>query len=147
MKEEEPFYKKTWFIVISAFILLSIYGNFSEKFDQNSQNSSTSDYSTNEYNIQDDAGEKESLEVENLDSYRDEAGILHITGEITNTKSHSLEGLGVEFNLLNAEGNLVGSTLDYVKNVDPGQTWEFEASEISPDNVSSYKVAKVTVHD
>jgi len=144
--KDEPIFKKRrrnalkWIIGI----VIVIWG---VSYFQTEQNSSTSDYSTNQYNLQDNAGEKESLEVENLDSYRDEAGILHITGEITNTKSHSLEGLGVEFNLLNSEGNLVGSTLDYVKNVEPGQTWEFEASEISPENVSSYKVAKIIVHD
>src|SRR5699024_4851057 len=107
MEKEEPFYKKTWFIVISAFILLGVFGNISEEFDQNSksQTESTTNSSTNEYEVENNADEyEEPLRVENLDSHWSEHGnILHITGKIKNTRSNSLKGVGVEISLLDAD--------------------------------------------
>ena len=51
----------------------------------------------------------------------------------------------IKFNLLDAQGNLVGNTIAHASNLAPAQAWHFNAP-IAIQGVVDFKVAKVNVY-
>lgn len=50
----------------------------------------------------------------------------------------------VTINLYDKDGNLIGSTLANVNNLEPGKTWKFKAIVIE-DDTDSYEAVKIRV--
>lgn len=71
-----------------------------------------------------------------------EGTLRHITGHIKNNTQKTYSYLQVSINLYKDDA-LVGSTLDNVNNLGPGETWEFDAL-IWDDSADSYKIIEVT---
>lgn len=66
----------------------------------------------------------------------------YVVGEIRNNSAKSYSYVQVEIGLYQGD-NLVGSTLDNVNNLEPGQTWHFKA--LVTDNTSdNYKITNIT---
>jgi len=67
----------------------------------------------------------------------------YVTGMVKNNTKKTYSYVQVEINLFDQYDNLVGSTLDNVNNLEPGQTWSFKAVIIK-DDVVAYKIAGIT---
>lgn len=68
--------------------------------------------------------------------------LRYIVGEIRNNTDKTYSYVQVEIGLYNGE-SLVGSTLDNVNNLEPGQVWQFKAL-VYEDNATSYKITDVS---
>lgn len=66
----------------------------------------------------------------------------YVTGHIKNNTDKSYSYVQVEINLYSGETQ-VGSTLDNVNNLGPGDTWEFKAP-ILDDSADSFRIVNVT---
>lgn len=64
------------------------------------------------------------------------------TGRIRNNTRRTYSYVQVEINLYDEAGNLVGSTLDNVNNLAPGQIWTFRAPIFTP--FARYRIENVT---
>lgn len=91
--------------------------------------------------------EEEAEEIEELEliehSFVEDEFMSSVVGKIRNNSDDNLSYVQVEINLYDAEGNLVGSTLDNVNNLRPGDTWRFEAIVLD-DDVDSYSIEGIT---
>lgn len=67
----------------------------------------------------------------------------YITGKIRNNTRKTYSYVEVDINLYNADGVQVGSCLDNVTNLEPGQVWAFKAPVVE-DGVQSFKIVRVT---
>ncbi|WP_291636449.1 FxLYD domain-containing protein [Clostridium sp.] len=75
-----------------------------------------------------------------LIDYKSENG--YIVGTIKNTSNNSYRYVGVNINLLDKDGNLVGSTLANVKNLQGYKSWKFKAIVIE-EGVTNFKVINI----
>lgn len=66
----------------------------------------------------------------------------YVVGEIKNNSAKTYSYVQVEIGLYQGE-TLVGSTLDNVTNLEPGQTWSFKALVVD-DTADNYKITGVT---
>lgn len=85
--------------------------------------------------------EKDDLEILSYDSTSDEF-YRYVTGKIRNNTDKTYSYVQVEINLYSGD-NLVGSTLDNVNNLGPGEIWEFNALVLE-DSVDSFKIVGIT---
>ncbi len=81
------------------------------------------------------------LEILDYDSTND-GYFAYVTGHIRNNTDRTYSYVQVSINLYNGD-SLVGSTLDNVNNLGPGETWEFSAL-VAEDNVTSYRIVDVS---
>jgi len=81
--------------------------------------------------------------LEETHSTTDEYRIQYIVGTIVNTGRWTYSYVQVEINLYDAQGNLVGSTLDNVNNLGPGGRWKFKAV-ILEKGVAKYTIMNIT---
>lgn len=125
MKKKKPFYKKSWVIILSA-ILFVAFIRFNGFLNVSGES-------------------KNSLKVVELDFYRHDTDILHISGKITNTMSKNLSGIKVEISLYNSEGSVVGTASDYLRDLAPNETWEFDAHKLIEEDVDRIEISKITV--
>lgn len=114
--------------IIGGFILLSIIFNIGG-FDFLNISS------TNE-------GQGVNLEVTESHSCNLGYGAKGICGTVKNNSNHNISYAHVEINLYDKAGNLIGSTLDNVNNLEANSIWKFQAPIIE-DNVATYKVKNV----
>lgn len=66
-----------------------------------------------------------------------------IVGKVKNNTGRSYSYVQVEIAMYDKQGNLVGSTLDNVNHLAPGQIWNFRAPLLD-DRASRYRVVRVT---
>lgn len=66
----------------------------------------------------------------------------YVVGEIRNNSNKNYSYVQVEINLLNGDA-VVGSTLDNLNNLAPGQIWKFKAP-VFENNVTSFQIVDVT---
>lgn len=85
--------------------------------------------------------QKENLEIISHDSIAEDYS-RYVVGKIKNNTDKTYSYVQVEINLYNGDAQ-VGSTMDNVNNLEPGQTWEFKAI-ITDDSCTSYKIVDVT---
>lgn len=86
----------------------------------------------------------EPPELELLDSTSTaEQYFSYVTGHIRNNTSKTYSYVQVSINLYDDNGTQVGSTLDNVTNLAPGDTWEFKAL-ITDDNATKFSVVDIT---
>ena len=81
------------------------------------------------------------LELLDYDSTND-GYFAYVTGHVRNNTDRTYSYVQVSVNLYNGE-SLVGTTLDNVNNLGPGETWEFSAL-VAEDNVTSYRITDVS---
>lgn len=117
-----------------------------EKYQKESETVNTDVSKKSKKKTTKEKAKKEKKEVANLqvvshDSVAEEYS-RYVVGKIKNNTSHTYSYVQVEINLYNGDA-LIGSTLDNVNNLEPGQTWEFKAI-ITDDNCTSYKIVDVT---
>ena len=65
-------------------------------------------------------------------------GTKAICGTVKNESNHLYTYAEISFNLYDTDGNLVGSTLTNINNIDAGTIWKFQAY-VTEDNATSYK--------
>ena len=82
-----------------------------------------------------------SLEVVSTSDETD-GYVRYVVGEIRNNSTKTYGYVQVEIGLYQGE-TLVGSTLDNVNNLEPGQTWSFKAPVLE-DSADNYKITGVT---
>ncbi len=73
------------------------------------------------------------LFVEEFSLQMDAYGVGKIVGTLKNTTSREYGYIQIEFNLYDAGGNQVGSTLANINNLEPGRTWKFEAPVLTSE--------------
>ncbi|MGB4107839.1 MAG: FxLYD domain-containing protein [Alphaproteobacteria bacterium] len=85
------------------------------------------------------------LFVEEFSLQMDAYGVGKIVGTLKNTTGREYGYIQIEFNLYDAGGNQVGSTLANINNLEPGRTWKFEApvltgeaTEAQVKNITSF---------
>lgn len=82
-------------------------------------------------------GKGKDLEVTELRWETGEFGSRFVVGTLKNNTNKRYSYVQVEINLYDKEGNLVGSTLDNVNNLDPHGTWKFKAVVMEEDAVEA----------
>jgi GMP synthase-like glutamine amidotransferase len=82
------------------------------------------------------------LEVLEFDSESDNFA-RYVVGKVRNNTKREYGYVQVEVNPLDKDGNIVGSTLDNVNNLGPGQTWKFNAI-ILPDDAVQFQIKDFT---
>lgn len=75
-------------------------------------------------------------------TYTSEGYVSYVTGEIRNNTNRKYSYVQVEIGLYSDDA-LVGSTLDNVNNLEPGQVWKFKAI-IFEDSANKYKITDIT---
>ena len=85
--------------------------------------------------------EKPDLELLSYDSFADNYN-RYVVGKIKNNTNKIYSYVQVEINLYNGD-NLVGSTIDNVNNLEPGEIWEFKAI-ILEDSCDKFKIMDIT---
>lgn len=75
------------------------------------------------------------------DSYADDYS-RYITGKIVNNKNYTLRYMQVTYNLYDINKNLVGTGIDNIRNVGPGETWSFKVG-IFDDSVNFMRVTEI----
>ena len=111
--------------IIIFFIVVFIIGLFTV---DDTGSSSTSSSVVEKYNIQD---------VKGNSSY----GIVTITGTLVANKDY--EYLQIEIPTYDSNGNKVGSALANISGLNKGETWKFEAVDLSGG--TKYKIEKAEV--
>jgi len=87
----------------------------------------------------------DSLVITGMRVVTEGGGVTAIVGIATNKSGGPLSNAFIKFNLLDAQGNLVGNTIAHASNLAPAQAWHFNAP-IAIQGVVDFKVAKVNVY-
>ncbi len=53
--------------------------------------------------------------------------LIYAVGTVTNTSDHQRFGVKVELDVLDAQGDKLGSATDYTQVMEPGKAWKFKA--------------------
>jgi predicted RNA-binding Zn-ribbon protein involved in translation (DUF1610 family) len=72
-----------------------------------------------------------------------EGSVQSITGQVVNNSDTRYIAVKVEFELLDKNGTVLGTTIDQVAGIEPKKTWAFKAVAIDPDAVS-FKFVKLS---
>lgn len=88
------------------------------------------------------SGSTSDYSIANLTSHKDESGMLHIEGDLTNNTDDTKGYVQVEINVYKGDTQL-GSTLANTNNLEPHKTWHFSAIAFE-DGADSFKVKDVT---
>ena len=83
-----------------------------------------------------------SLEVTESHSCNIGYGARGVCGTVKNNSNRNIGYAQVEINLYDKAGNLIGSTLDNINNLEANAIWKFQAPIIE-DNVATYKIKNV----
>lgn len=138
-------------VILGFFIFLSIGTNIFEedKETTDSKKNNAINESQNKENKKQEKEKqekekeekKEDLELLSYDSISDNY-IRYAVGEIKNNTDKTYSYVQVEINLYSGD-SLVGSTLDNVNNLEPGDTWKFKAPILEED-CDSFKIVDIT---
>lgn len=88
-------------------------------------------------------GKSNSLEVIESHTCNLEYGAIGVCGTVENKSDRNFGYAEVEINLYNKSGELIGSTLDNINNIEPHGKWKFQAPIIE-NNVATYKIKNIT---
>lgn len=127
-------------IVIVAVASLSMQGTENGSNPDASEGTASTSTSTSTGGDQSQAP-KQNLEIIDYTSTSDNY-LRYATGHIRNNTNKTYSYVQVEINLYSGD-TLVGSTLDNVTNLAPGDVWEFKAL-ITEDSADSFKIIDVT---
>lgn len=121
---------------IIAFILLFFVGSFFS-FLGNSNN-------TNSSGPQQQVTTKAKLEAVDLKIIEEQYS-NYITGTIINTTGKEINYASIQINLYDESGAQIGTTADYISNLEIGGKWNFKAYLIEK-GVTSYKVKEINYY-
>lgn len=79
----------------------------------------------------------------NLELLNNSCSDGYIVGTIKNNSNYVYSYVEVDINLLDANGNQVGSTLANVNNLQANSTWKFKAVVTDQGSVKKYKIIKI----
>lgn len=132
--------KKGWVVLAFVIVILVavIVGTTGDKDHLSSASNGSA--SQNGSNGQDQQTAQD-LEILDYTSTSDNY-LRYATGHIKNNTDKTYSYVQVEINLYSGE-TLVGSTLDNVTNLAPGDVWEFKAV-IAEENADSFRIVDVT---
>lgn len=100
------------------------------------------DIGTSDFMLSTNSGNSSKLTVIESHSENVGYGLTMICGKIKNNTGSNIGYAQVEINLYDKAGNIVGSTVDNIANLEPHSTWKFKAPVIE-NNVSAYKIKNV----
>lgn len=70
---------------------------------------------------------------------------MYIEGKIKNNKNKSYSYVQVTFTTYDSDGNVIGSCMDNINNLDANGTWKFKAICLdNPDNIDHYVLKEIT---
>lgn len=131
-EEKKPIYKKLWFWVIVAVIIVAMAGSQGE--NNTTQTGTNSTVETNQ------TQEKFTL-VDSEGNY--DGFAYYVTGTIKNNKNKQYSYVQVTFNLYDADGAQIGTAMANINNLEANGTWKFKALGVT-EEVASYKLAEIT---
>lgn len=80
-----------------------------------------------------------------LEFGEDSDGTLrYITGKIKNNDDKTMGYMQVQISLYDKDENVIGSALDNVNNIGPGEVWSFKAIVLDDTDLASYKISDIT---
>lgn len=84
----------------------------------------------------------EKLQILSHSMSRSETGtFVYIKGTAKNVSSSRLSMASVDVKFYDAAGTLLATSSDYIRDLDPGETWSFEVMTVDEDQrVASYKI-------
>lgn len=106
--------------------------------------SSTDEGGTPPFSPSDFGPKKADLE---LVDYKSESGEYsgYVVGHIKNKSPETCRYASIHINLLDKHGNRVGSTMDNITNLGPGETWRFKAL-ITSDDCVKFQIGEIEGH-
>ena len=131
-KAKKPVYKKVWFWILIALVVIVIAGMASG--DSSVQTSSNGEIKTTQNQ------EKFTL-VESDGSY--DGFAFYVTGTIKNNTNKQYAYVQVTFNLYDADGAQIGTAMSNINNLEANGTWKFKALG-GTEKAASYKLAEIT---
>lgn len=137
-KVKKPIYKKVWFWIIIAFIVIGLASGGSEEFSKSSSNNNKKTQTTTK---------QETLILEDGHTGApDEIGFAYyIEGYIKNNSDKDYSYVQVEFTAYDADGNVLDSCLDNNSGLEANGRWKFKAiCTADADKIASYKLKKIT---
>lgn len=69
--------------------------------------------------------------------------IEYIVGTLKNESGKKTKYIQIVFNLYDEDGNVIGSAMDNINNIDPDGTWRFKAM-ILDDDFASFELSEIT---
>lgn len=125
-------------VILLLSILVTVWGSGSD-----SGSSTSTDYTRSSTPPSRSSTTTESLELLGHDSEGGQYGNWYVVGRVKNNTSQTYDYVQVSVNLYDSNGNQVGSTLDNVNGLEPGNVWRFRAL-VSNDRARRYKISDVT---
>lgn len=125
IQENKPFYKKLWFKILVAIIVLVALvqmfggGKESSKTKDDASVSTVNNTETETETIAD-------YTIENLEIEEDDY-TFGVSGILKNNTDKEKSYVQIEIPVYDAEGNKLGDALDNISNLEPGGTWKFKA--------------------
>lgn len=146
-KNKKPFYTKWWFWVIVALIVFGAIGSQGNSNSQNvvgnMQTGETSSTNTGTNTVQEE--KKDNLELVGEVSDESDEFATYLTGVVKNNTQKDYSYVQITFNLYDADGNIVGTAIDNINNLEAGGTWKFKAMGIGESGTpASYKLSEIT---
>lgn len=131
-------------IIISVILLILIVGSCSNgNFNtvETLSNDETSVKSTTVASKQDDLELVGGIEATTTET--PSFGGKKIKGKVKNNSNKKYEAVKIEFSIYDSQGARIDSAVDYVRNFEPGEIWNFEALTLT-DNCFNYKLAELS---
>jgi hypothetical protein len=69
--------------------------------------------------------------------------LVYAVGTVSNTSDHQRFGVKVQLDVLDAQGDKLGSATDYTQIMDPGKEWKFKAL-VTDRNAAAAKLVNIT---
>lgn len=138
-KQKKPIYKRKWFIVIAALIVIGIIFSPKDEKTKVAENSSsvteTKEEAPNEDSVKEEAPKEEKVAYEITDLQADNSGYTPVaTGILKNNTDKDKSYVQITFAVKDSDGNKVGSAVANINNLKAGETWKFEATSFSTDD-------------
>ena len=136
----------TFFIIFAVliFIISSIGGKSTKTSPDKSTKSNTeksSETNVSETSIPETEAKKEDLEILSYENLND--GMLrYVTGQVKNNTDKNYSYVQIEIKMYK-DDTVLGSTLDNMNNLGPGETWQFKAI-ITDNECNKYTIVGVT---
>lgn len=155
-KNKKPIYKRVWFWILIAFLVIAVISagsGSSENTNTNSpaalgkNNAPASDNSSQQAETPTATPKEEKKEdftIEGDVATESDAFTTYITGIIKNNTDKEKSYVQVTFNLYDSSGNQIGTAIDNINNLASGGTWKFKAAALTSDGFASYELAEIS---
>ena len=136
-KDQRNFFMKHKVITfILAIIIIAVIGSMGSSNDTNTTSTGeNNNIGTNTQTI------TEKFTVLDHTTENDGYG-TYITGTVKNNTDKEYTYVGVEINLYDEDGTMIGTASDFISNLEANGTWKFKA--ITTDEFATYKIKEVS---